>query len=451
MSEKMKKALCFILSFAIAVGSSVRIAEAKEIYSTTADEMKEEAIACYGWDEESIDSYEWVGLDGEDYKRIYAFEEEMYKDTVKAQEQLAVDFGILNKNDLMGGFGFGGGSIVAVALREAAADDNMEIPMGSNHCKYTEWYGAGDVAWCVIFIVYCANECGYLDSGLFPRLAWCDGIFNFFVGEKGYGYCSLAECTQIGGKEYSAVPGDIVLYECHDGTCTYGHIGLVTAVGDGFIDITQGNTGDRVQTIRTSYSAYGNIIIHIPYPDGPAPVFSYLTGEMGMSPAAACGVMGNLYAESLMSSVRIEGDYSAEQIPSIEYTDKVDSGQISRGQFVSANGYGLVQFTYSPLKAALYDYAKGGNPSGTMYSIGDLYMQLQAIQLQLNNCLPGYPYDSPMDSLRYVIYERAPNTAEGVCMVSDAWLVYYEKPAVYNYGARQAYALEYWAEFGGEA
>lgn len=451
MRQRTQRTISFFLSFLLSIGLFVTSAEAKEIYSTTADEMKAAAIKCYGWNGESMDSYEWVGLDGEEYNRIYAFEEELYKDTVKAQEQLAVDFGILNQNELLGGFGLGGASIVAAALREAAADDNMEVPPGSNHCKYTEWYGAGDVAWCVIFIVYCANECGYLDSGLFPRLAWCDGIFDFFVNQQGFGYCSLAECTQIGGSEYTAVPGDIVLYQCSDGTCTYGHIGLVTAAGDGFVDITQGNTADRVMTIRTTYSAYGNIIIHIPYPDGPAPVFSYLTGEMGMSSAAACGIMGNMYAESLMSSVRIEGDYSAEQLPSLEYTDNVDSGQISRGEFISANGYGLVQFTYTPLKAALYDYAKGGNPSGIVYSIGDLYMQLQAIDLHLNNCLPGYPYDSPLDSLRYIIYEKAPNTAEGVCMVSDAWLMYYEKPTVYNYGVRQAYALEYWAEFGGEA
>ena len=40
----------------------------------------------------------------------------------------------------VGGTGGSGGNIVAVALGELGKEDSLEVPPGSNQCKYNDWY-----------------------------------------------------------------------------------------------------------------------------------------------------------------------------------------------------------------------------------------------------------------------------------------------------------------------
>lgn len=84
------------------------------------------------------------------------------------------------------------------------------------------------------------------------------------------------------------------------------------------------------------------------------------------------GLMGNLQAESGLCPYRLQGDFSSGYSTSLEYTAKVDSGQISEYDFVNngpnGGGYGLAQWTYPPRKQALYDRYKSGSYS----SIGSI-------------------------------------------------------------------------------
>lgn len=90
----------------------------------------------------------------------------------------------------------------------------------------------------------------------------------------------------------------------------------------------------------------------------------------GFSEKATAAIMGNMQAESGLIPYRIQGDFSYEFERSIEYTRKVDSGAISRSDFLyngpGGGGYGLVQWTYWSRKAGLYDLAKSRG-----VSIGD--------------------------------------------------------------------------------
>ena len=64
--------------------------------------------------------------------------------------------------------GTGSGAIVAVALtQEGNAGDT-----------YWSWYGfSGRVEWCACFASWCADQCGYIDSGVIPRFSLCsDGV-----------------------------------------------------------------------------------------------------------------------------------------------------------------------------------------------------------------------------------------------------------------------------------
>jgi hypothetical protein len=39
---------------------------------------------------------------------------------------------------------------------------------------YWSWYGFGSrVEWCACFVSWCANECGYIDTGVIPKYAGC--------------------------------------------------------------------------------------------------------------------------------------------------------------------------------------------------------------------------------------------------------------------------------------
>ena len=107
-------------------------------------------------------------------------------------------------------------------------------------------------------------------------------------------------------------------------------------------------------------------------------IWAYFKSRLGNEFGTA-GLMGNLKAESGLYPNRLEGDipYSNR---SVEYTSKVDSGEISEYDFVhSGNGYGLAQWTFSTRKQALYDmYKSGGYPS-----IGDITLACDYLWYEL--------------------------------------------------------------------
>ena len=71
--------------------------------------------------------------------------------------------------------------------------------------------------------------------------------------------------------------------------------------------------------------------------------------DAGYSPYAAAGAMGNFYCESGIIACRVQGDYSNGYSESKAYTEKVDSGEISRDQFIN-NG---------PRRRTVMDYVSG--------------------------------------------------------------------------------------------
>ena len=46
---------------------------------------------------------------------------------------------------------------------------------------YWSWYGFGSrVEWCACFVSWCANECGYIDTGVIPKFAGCVNGVQWF-------------------------------------------------------------------------------------------------------------------------------------------------------------------------------------------------------------------------------------------------------------------------------
>ena len=94
-------------------------------------------------------------------------------------------------------------------------------------------------------------------------------------------------------------------------------------------------------------------------------------------------LMGNLQAESGLISYRVQGDFSNGYANSIEYTNKVNSGEISKSDFVNngpgGGGYGLAQWTYPPRKEALYNMWQ----SGGYHSIGSVSLACDYLLYEL--------------------------------------------------------------------
>lgn len=148
------------------------------------------------------------------------------------------------------------------------------------------------------------------------------------------------------------------------------------------------------------------------YPNGQT-IWNYLVYKLDNEYGAA-GLMGNLYWESGLIPYRVEGDFSAGYTKSLEYTRKVDTGEMPESTFVSdAVGYGLAQWTYYTRKQGLYDMKETLGQS-----IGSISVGLEYLWWELNN-LPEF---------RIVLTTL--KNATSIREASDIVLTRFENPAV---------------------
>ena len=98
---------------------------------------------------------------------------------------------------------------------------------------YWSWYGySARVAWCAIYVSWCADQCGYLDAGVLPKMEGVRPYMDWFI-ERG----------QWHGQDYEPSPGDIIFFDWEsDGLAD--HVGIVEKYEDGLVYTVEGNTGD---------------------------------------------------------------------------------------------------------------------------------------------------------------------------------------------------------------
>ena len=133
--------------------------------------------------------------------------------------------------------GTGNGAIVAVALTQE----------GNSGDTYWSWYGfAGRVEWCACFVSWCADQCGYIDSGVMPRVSLCSDGVRWFE-----------QHGRFRDGSYVPAAGDIIFFDWgNDGTID--HVGIVENVIDGVVHTVEGNSGDKVR--RKSYLVGSSVI-----------------------------------------------------------------------------------------------------------------------------------------------------------------------------------------------
>ena len=145
----------------------------------------------------------------------------------------------------------------------------------------------------------------------------------------------------------------------------------------------------------------------------------------GMTLEGACGLWGNIMAESGgKSNIAQRGSTS---LSDDAYTDAADCGSINFAR--DAVGYGLCQWTYKTRKANLLAYAKAQGKS-----VGDHQMQLEFAVKELKT---GYP--SVWSCLTST--NDISTAARRVCTE-------YERPAVNNITVRANFALAAYNEHG---
>ena len=117
---------------------------------------------------------------------------------------------------------------------------------------YWSWYGFGSrVEWCACFVSWCADQCGYIDTGVVPKYAGCVNGVQWFK-DRGQWIDGSAE----------PVPGMIIFFDwdnkgssgSQDGQSD--HTGIVQKVENGIVYTVEGNSGDSCRVNQYSVGHY---------------------------------------------------------------------------------------------------------------------------------------------------------------------------------------------------
>lgn len=103
--------------------------------------------------------------------------------------------------------------------------------------------------------------------------------------------------------------------------------------------------------------------------------------QVGFTPEAACGLLGNIQQESNFSSINVE---DRSNIDDLAYTVSIDQGKYTRDKFMyDKYGYGIAQWTHYGRKGLFYDWMKQRK-----LSIGDEDGQIEFLFWEMKNYFP---------------------------------------------------------------
>ncbi len=146
---------------------------------------------------------------------------------------LAVLYGIYGSDDM----------IVQVALSQIGN-------VGGE--PYWRWYGfSSRVEWCAAFVSWCADQCGYIETGVCPKFAGVTNGVKWFKDRNQWADASIEPS-----------PGMIIFFDWNnqggsgpqDGSPD--HTGIVEKVENGYVYTVEGNTGDSCAERRYSVGHY---------------------------------------------------------------------------------------------------------------------------------------------------------------------------------------------------
>lgn len=149
-------------------------------------------------------------------------------------------------------------SLWSSVLYGTSGEDNQIVAVALSQVgnvggrPYWSWYGFNSrVEWCACFVSWCANECGYIETGIIPKYASCVNGVQWFK-DRGQWLDGSAE----------PLPGMIIFYDWdkqgqsgqQDGRAD--HTGIVWKVENGYVYTIEGNLSGKCMTSRRPIGEY---------------------------------------------------------------------------------------------------------------------------------------------------------------------------------------------------
>ena len=121
--------------------------------------------------------------------------------------------------------------------------------------KFWSWYGFNSYQpWCACFVSWCADQCGFIESGIIPKFSLVSYGANWFMNNKQW------------LKRYETPePGMLIFFdfvdrglnEVSDGIAD--HVGIVKTVKDGYVYCIEGNYKNTCSEAKYKIG-YGHIL-----------------------------------------------------------------------------------------------------------------------------------------------------------------------------------------------
>lgn len=149
-------------------------------------------------------------------------------------------------------------SLWSSVLYGTSGEDNQIVAVALSQVgnvggrPYWSWYGFNSrVEWCACFVSWCANECGYIETGIIPKYASCVNGVQWFKDRGQW----------LDGSD-EPLPGMIIFYDWdkhgqlgqQDGRAD--HTGIVWKVENGYVYTIEGNSSDKCMTSRRPIGEY---------------------------------------------------------------------------------------------------------------------------------------------------------------------------------------------------
>lgn len=121
---------------------------------------------------------------------------------------------------------------------------------------YWSWYGfTNHVEWCACFVSWCADQCGYLDSGTYPKFSGCVFGMQWFQ-QRGLWLDGSAE----------PIPGMLIFFDWATQDGVPDHVGIVEKVENGMVYTVEGNSRDMCR--QKQYALGSGVILGYGMPAG---------------------------------------------------------------------------------------------------------------------------------------------------------------------------------------
>lgn len=125
--------------------------------------------------------------------------------------------------------GVGAEKLINIAKKEIGNNES-----DGTHMKYENFGGlSSSNPWCAAFVSWCANEAGFIDSGIIPKYNACSTGVSWFQSKNAF---------HKEGSGYTPQPGDIVFF----GPGGVTHTGIVVSADANNIHTIEGNTSNAV-------------------------------------------------------------------------------------------------------------------------------------------------------------------------------------------------------------